>query len=790
MPKQHYGWFKGVIGAQSYSNINRRRSTWGMPVMRDGCKMRLRNLTNILLQAIVYTFLLGSIAIAQAQANLAPDGTATQSSTRPAGGAAIRAIDGNIDGQFFNNSVTHTGNDPQPWWEVDLGNIADITSINLYNRTDCCANRATNYHVFVSDVPFVGTTVAASQAQLGVLDLFDPGQIGRPTTRMVNRTGRYVRVQKAGGGNLSLAEVQVFGSRSPEIDITSSESGAVADGDTDAQGTEPAGTAKTVTYTVDNTGTDTLTLTGTPTVSGETNITGAVTVTAPASLILAPGASTTFTVTYTPTIAGAFSFDMDVASDDADEGTYDIAVSGTGNAPPTVVLTGPAGAIGGPFTVTATFSEPVTGLALADFIVGNGTASGLVMISPSVYTLLITPTTQGTAVTVSLPANIAMDADSAMNEASNVLNIASGALTDAEREEIRDIIIQEAVRTLRSELSANQRAVRDARDRHAAAQRCRALEIALENGRTTLEHLEDGCSANPVTRNNVPLSFNGTLHATQDSTDIRGSFFGQSGSQDRSRNRLVFGEFDLTRHEDGDVTASFNGRVAWEQLVSDDVLFGYFLGATASQSDLAGNFSGSRLGYGLTAGAYFVDQLDTNLFWDGFAAVSFGQNNLDLGNGTVNVGSDYATTSLQLGLAVSGIKEYDRFELRPELSIAYGYTQIGDVDLTVSTAASSLNDVVSAGNVSLGTISFTPEFIFPLSPNGQMYDYSEFRVMPSLTCEYIKTTTSNSDCGGGLELGWSASSDDGLRKFSARISREVIGGSTRDSLGLQFQSEF
>ena len=790
MPKQHYGWFKGVIGAQSYSNINRRRSTWGMPVMRDGCKMRLRNLTNILLQAIVYTFLLGSIAIAQAQANLAPDGTATQSSTRPAGGAAIRAIDGNIDGQFFNNSVTHTRNDPQPWWEVDLGNIADITSINLYNRTDCCANRATNYHVFVSDVPFVGTTVAASQAQLGVLDLFDPGQIGRPTTRMVNRTGRYVRVQKAGGGNLSLAEVQVFGSRSPEIDITSSESGAVADGDTDAQGTEPAGTAKTVTYTVDNTGTDTLTLTGTPTVSGETNITGAVTVTAPASLILAPGASTTFTVTYTPTIAGAFSFDMDVASDDADEGTYDIAVSGTGNAPPTVVLTGPAGAIGGPFTVTATFSEPVTGLALADFIVGNGTASGLVMISPSVYTLLITPTTQGTAVTVSLPANIAMDADSAMNEASNVLNIASGALTDAEREEIRDIIIQEAVRTLRSELSANQRAVRDARDRHAAAQRCRALEIALENGRTTLEHLEDGCSANPVTRNNVPLSFNGTLHATQDSTDIRGSFFGQSGSQDRSRNRLVFGEFDLTRHEDGDVTASFNGRVAWEQLVSDDVLFGYFLGATASQSDLAGNFSGSRLGYGLTAGAYFVDQLDTNLFWDGFAAVSFGQNNLDLGNGTVNVGSDYATTSLQLGLAVSGIKEYDRFELRPELSIAYGYTQIGDVDLTVSTAASSLNDVVSAGNVSLGTISFTPEFIFPLSPNGQMYDYSEFRVMPSLTCEYIKTTTSNSDCGGGLELGWSASSDDGLRKFSARISREVIGGSTRDSLGLQFQSEF
>ena len=575
-----------------------------------------------------------------------------------------------------------------------------------------------------------------------------------------------------------------------EIDISSSEGGAVTDGGTDAQGTQEAGVPVTTTYTVINNGTDTLTLGGTPTVDNLVNVDGGITVTAPTALTLAPGESATFEVTYTPTDDEPFSFDLDVLSDDADEDTYDIGVAGTGNAPPTVVLTGPTDPQSGPFTVTATFSEPVTGMTLAAFVIGNGTASNLVMVSPNVYTILVTPDTPGAAVSVSMLADMAMDADNAMNEASNVLSIAGGALTDAEREEIRDIIVQQEVRNLRTQLAANQRVVRDARDRHIASQRCRALEERDdENGQVDLE-LEAECRSDQVSRNNTPLSFNGSLQATQDSSNIVGAFFGQTGSYDGERRRLIYGDFDLTRHDDGDVTASFDGRVAWERLVADDVLLGYYVGANASHTNIEGNFSGTHIGYGLSTGAYFIDQLDENLFWDGFIAVGLGRNDLDLGNGTIDVGSDYDTRSFQLGLAVSGIKEYDNFELRPELSIAYGYSDIGDVDLSVSTATSSLGDIISAGNVSLRTISFTPEFILPLDATSEMFDESEFRIVPILTCEYIDAITSSSDCGGGLELEWSASSNDGLREFSARLGREVIGQTTRDSFGLQFQSEF
>lgn len=136
----------------------------------------------------------------------------------------------------------------------------------------------------------------------------------------------------------STSSVLVDGT-APEIDISSSESGAVADGGTDAQGSEPAGTAKLITFTVTNTGTDTLTFTGSfPNPSNQINING-IFVNGYSSATVAPGGGTaTFTVTYTPNIAGAFSFDIDVISDDADEGNYDITISGTATGAPEIAI--------------------------------------------------------------------------------------------------------------------------------------------------------------------------------------------------------------------------------------------------------------------------------------------------------------------------------------------------------------------------------------------------------------------------------------------------------------------
>ena len=135
--------------------------------------------------------------------NLALGQTATQSSTA-FDGAASRAVDGNTNGIFASGSVTHTANEMNAWWEVDLGASAVIGSIDLWNRDGCCQDRLSNYYVLVSDSP------APQAGASGVFQSYQAAIAGYPTTIAVNATGRYVRIQKIGSGPLTLAEVQVW----------------------------------------------------------------------------------------------------------------------------------------------------------------------------------------------------------------------------------------------------------------------------------------------------------------------------------------------------------------------------------------------------------------------------------------------------------------------------------------------------------------------------------------------------------------------------------------------------
>lgn len=149
-----------------------------------------------------------------AAVNLSRGKTATQSSTFETA-AAARAVDGNQNGAYDLRSVSHTNSDGQAWWQVDLGAIANIRQIQLWNRTDCCGDRLSNFHVFVSDTPFASTVLSATRTQPGVTDLAFPGVASSTALFNVNRTGRYVRVQLEGTGHLQLAEVEVLGTLLP-----------------------------------------------------------------------------------------------------------------------------------------------------------------------------------------------------------------------------------------------------------------------------------------------------------------------------------------------------------------------------------------------------------------------------------------------------------------------------------------------------------------------------------------------------------------------------------------------
>jgi len=129
----------------------------------------------------------------------------------PAAGAAA-AVDGNTNGVFFNGSVTATNVESGAWWQVDLGASKAITSITVWNRTDCCASRLGDYWVFASDSPFLPTDTPSSlQNRVATFSARRTTAPAPSTTIPVGLQGRYVRVQLNGADYLSLAEVQVLG---------------------------------------------------------------------------------------------------------------------------------------------------------------------------------------------------------------------------------------------------------------------------------------------------------------------------------------------------------------------------------------------------------------------------------------------------------------------------------------------------------------------------------------------------------------------------------------------------
>lgn len=79
---------------------------------------------------------LAEVQVFRDAVNIARSGRASQSSTGW-GGVAAKAIDGHTDGNFNNaRTSTHTvENDPDPWWELDLGSEQPFERVVIWNRT-------------------------------------------------------------------------------------------------------------------------------------------------------------------------------------------------------------------------------------------------------------------------------------------------------------------------------------------------------------------------------------------------------------------------------------------------------------------------------------------------------------------------------------------------------------------------------------------------------------------------------------------------------------------------------
>ena len=135
--------------------------------------------------------------------------------------------------------------------------------------------------------------------------------------------------------------IQGTGTLVPEIDVRGN-GFSISDGDTTPSSTDHtdfgnvsvAGSTLTRTFTVANSGSAALALTGSPRVQITGSHAGDFSISVLPTSPLQAGSSTTFQVRFDPSAAGLRTARISIANDDADENPYDFSIMGTGTLPP------------------------------------------------------------------------------------------------------------------------------------------------------------------------------------------------------------------------------------------------------------------------------------------------------------------------------------------------------------------------------------------------------------------------------------------------------------------------
>lgn len=143
---------------------------------------------------------------------LAANGSTASQSTTDFNGDASRAIDGDTRSNYATNTVTHTADAANSWWQVDLGQTRELGRIVLWNRAAeySAQSRLSNFRISILDVS--GTETLGQ-------NFFLPGagHAANSFTWNLPQTviGKKIRISllglnNAGNGYLSLAELQAF----------------------------------------------------------------------------------------------------------------------------------------------------------------------------------------------------------------------------------------------------------------------------------------------------------------------------------------------------------------------------------------------------------------------------------------------------------------------------------------------------------------------------------------------------------------------------------------------------
>ncbi|XP_071234909.1 uncharacterized protein [Salvelinus alpinus] len=144
--------------------------------------------------------------------NVVVKGVATQSSLY-GDGQANNAIDGNRESNYHKMSCTHTAQETNPWWRVDLLDVYRVTAVSITNRGDCCSERLNDAEIRIGNSL---ENNGINNPRCVVISHIPAGETN--TFQCNEMDGRYVVVVIPGQNKiLTLCEVEVYGT--PAVNV-------------------------------------------------------------------------------------------------------------------------------------------------------------------------------------------------------------------------------------------------------------------------------------------------------------------------------------------------------------------------------------------------------------------------------------------------------------------------------------------------------------------------------------------------------------------------------------------
>ena len=101
----------------------------------------------------------------------------------------------------------HTIKEDQPWWQIDLQGVYQLSEIKIYNRINTCKERACTLNVLLSQ-DALNWELCYSNEQENIFGGID----GKPLiVNLLHKLARFVRLQLRENESLHLDEVEIYG---------------------------------------------------------------------------------------------------------------------------------------------------------------------------------------------------------------------------------------------------------------------------------------------------------------------------------------------------------------------------------------------------------------------------------------------------------------------------------------------------------------------------------------------------------------------------------------------------